>query len=554
MKESSRIWTLVSFITGVILISIALTSQSKLYFVQNLLKEHSSHGSQLTSAIWHGVINDLLKKEFNDLSGNGQYANDEEDSRDRQPPAGLSLPIVTRYEFDLTLAGDSGQVTNHHRNAFMWITAHIINDLQILNDANVAEISISRRVHSNPVGLLPYYRSSGIHKKSADNVANEGSGNLKTHQKSTDNSDFNYILESDLNSGRLPIMDLMDETAYMTSECALDSGCKRFQILMYVPPLLQQPLYMIPSLPSFLDRIEFQQQDSENSALLEPSVEPSVEPSMETSLEHSVEQHNAMNQISVTGISITGTAAVVIANFNGSKTSSKHEMESTVRLLRAQMKEFLGFLPSASIPASASAFVLEEESSIFSATNRNAVRKNSDGILTSDVTYFKAMRSLSIFQSASLKIKTLTMVHKRTIYELIQSYFHAAEETDFDIALNSLIKCEEMVMRLYRERSRGENSTIMSKNNAVNENHKEYSDRKDADVTVKDTVKDTEDAVDKIYSLCLTAMNICNTLSVHPDHLFPSYFPLDQRLIMYAPYWLPLLVPIIKGIKNLRAV
>jgi hypothetical protein len=547
MKESSRIWTLVSFITGVVLVSIALTSQSKLYFVHNLLKEHSSHDSQLTSAIWHGVINDLLKKESNHISGNEQYANDEKDSRDRHPPAGLSLPFVTRYEFDLTLAGDSGKVTNHHRNAFMWITAHIINDLQILNDANVAGISINRRLHTNPVGLLPYYRSSGKHRDSTDNTKKGGSLSLKMHQKTTDIGKFNYILESDINSGRLPIMDLMDETSYMTSECALDSGCKRLQILMYVPPLLQQPLYMISSLPSFLERIEFQRENSGNSAPLESSVESSVEPP----LEHSVEQHNAMNQISVTGISITGTAAVVIANFKGSKSIAKNEMESTVRLLRSQIKDFLGLLPSvpASVPASASDSVLQEESSKFSATNRKGVGKNSDGILSSDITYLKAIRSHSMFQSASLKLKTLTMVHKKTIYELIQSYFYAAEETDFDIALNSLIKCEEMVMRLHRERLRGEHNTIMSKNNAASKNHKEYSDRKDADVTVKDT----EDTVDRIYSLCLISMNICNTLSVHPDHLFPSYFPLDQRLIMYAPYWLPLLVPIIKGIKNLRA-
>ena len=546
MKESSRIWTLVSFITGVVLISIVLTSQSKLYFVHNLLKEHSSQGSQLTSAIWHGVINDLLKKESNDLRGNKQYTNDEKNSRHQHPPAGLSLPIVTRYEFDLTLAGDSGQVTDHHRNAFMWITAHLINDLQILNDANVAGISINRRVQSNPVGLLPYYRASGIRKDSTDNNKNERSGNLKMHQKSTDNGYFNYILESDLNSGRLPIMDMLDETAYVTSECALDSGCKRFQILMYVPPLLQQPLYMISSLPSSLERIEFQRENSENSALLESSVEPS--------LEHSVKQPNNMKRISVTGISITGTAAVVIANFNGSESVSKHEMESTVRLLRSQIKEFLGLLPSVPVPASDSAFVLEEESSKFNDTDRNGVKKNSDRILSSDVTYLKAIRSHSMFQSASLKIKTLTMVHKNTIYELIRSYFYAAEETDFDIALNSLRKCEEMVMRLHRERLRGESSTIMSKNNIDNKNHKEHSDRMDADITVKDTVNNTEDTVDKIYSLCLTAMKICNTLSVHPDHLFPSYLPLDQRLIMFAPYWLPLLVPIIKGVKNLRAV
>ena len=529
MKESSRIWTLVSFITGVVLISIALTSQSKLYFVHNLLKEHSSQGSQLTSAIWHGVINDLLKKESSNFSDNEQYVNDANNSRDQHPPPELSLPIVTRYEFDLTLAGDSGQVTNHHRNAFMWITAHVINDLQILHDANVAGITISRRVHSNPVGLLPYYRSSGIHKESTDNNANESGGSLKMHQKSADIGNFNYILESDMNSGRLPIMDLLDETAYMTSECAIDAGCKRFQILMYVPPPRQQPLYMISSLPLFLKLIEFQQ---EKSTLPKPSVEPSLE------------QHNAMKQISVTGINISGTAAVVFANFDGSKSTSKHEMESTVRLLRSQIKEFLGLPPS----ASASASFLEEESSIFNDTDRNGAGKNSDGILSSDITYLKAIRSHSMFQSASLKIKTLTMVHKRTIYELILSYLYAAEETDFDIALNSLSKCEEMVMRLHRERLRGEISKIESKNNADDENPKEYSVLKDADVTVKDT----EDTVATIYSSCLTAMNICNTLSVHPDHLFPSYFPLDQRLIMYAPYWVPLLVPIIKGIKNLR--
>ena len=520
MTKRSRLWTLVSFSTGIILISISLILQSKRHFVYSPSILRSTQEVYLIPAIWRGVISNLLlltSREINDRDYVG-YVNDEENTILQYPSGGTGHPVVTRYEFDLTLVGDSEQSSSHHRSAFMWITAQIIDYLQMLDDANVAEVYVSRRVEANPVGALPYYRSNEIPEYSADVTGNDdGSGNLNLRQKSMNISNFNYFLESDVKSGRLPIMDLMDRTGYITSGCAADPGCKRFQILMYIPPPRRQPLYMISSLSSFLKRTNFRNQ-------------------INLSLEPFPEQRNNIQQISITGISVTGTAALVIANFGYNQAVAMMDMDSTLLVLKCQIKNFLG------LPA------IEKEPIALNESSTNDYKKLSCGISRSDITYMKAARSYSIFQAASEKLQSLTVVRRKSLLELILSFLYTSTENDYDAARKSLLECEEIILRLHKQKF----LSVSSADENILEEHSASKGLKDTVKAQEDTVKNAEDTLDEIHSLCITALKICNTLSSNPDYLFPSYFPFDQQLIMYAPYWFPLLVPILKGIKNLR--
>ena len=517
MTKRSRFWTLVSFSTGIILISIALILRSKTHFVYSPSKPRSTLE---IPAIWRGVISNLLlltSREINDRDY-VEYVNDEENTILQYPSGGIGHPVVTRYEFDLTLAGDSEHSSSRHRSAFMWITAQIIDDLQMLDDADVAEVYVIRRVEANPVGALPYYRSNEIPEYSADVTGNsDSSGNLYLRQKSMNISNFNYFLESDVKSGRLPIMDLMDKSGYITSSCAADPGCKRFQILIYIPPPRRQPLYMISSLSSFLKRTDFRNQ-------------------INLPLESFPEQHNNVQQISITGISVTGTAALVIANFGYNQAVAMMDMDSTLHLLKCQIKKILGLSATEKQP-----IALNESST-------NDYKKRSHGISRSDVTYMKAARSYSIFQAASEKLQSLKVVRRKSVLVPILSYMYTSREDDYDIARKSLLECEKIILRLHKEKF----PSVSSADDNILEEYSAPKGLKDTVKAKEDTVKNAEDTVDEIYSLCITALKICNTLSSNPDYLFPSYFPFDQQLIMYAPYWFPLLVPILKGIKNLR--
>ena len=52
---------------------------------------------------------------------------------------------------------------------------------------------------------------------------------------------------------------------------------------------------------------------------------------------------------------------------------------------------------------------------------------------------------------------------------------------------------------------------------------------------------------------CYQAVRLSYQLSIDPNLLPDPFFPLDQQLVMYAPYWIPILVPLAKGCYTLFA-
>jgi hypothetical protein len=50
------------------------------------------------------------------------------------------------------------------------------------------------------------------------------------------------------------------------------------------------------------------------------------------------------------------------------------------------------------------------------------------------------------------------------------------------------------------------------------------------------------------YILVKNSLQIANSLSVDPSILPPLYFPLEQESLIYAPYWVPIIVPLFKGL------
>jgi hypothetical protein len=50
------------------------------------------------------------------------------------------------------------------------------------------------------------------------------------------------------------------------------------------------------------------------------------------------------------------------------------------------------------------------------------------------------------------------------------------------------------------------------------------------------------------YMLVKNGLKIANDLSIDPSILPPLYFPLEQELLIYAPYWVPIIVPLFKGL------
>lgn len=50
------------------------------------------------------------------------------------------------------------------------------------------------------------------------------------------------------------------------------------------------------------------------------------------------------------------------------------------------------------------------------------------------------------------------------------------------------------------------------------------------------------------YTFAKNGLELANDLSVDPFILPPLYFPLDQEVLIYAPYWVPIIVPLFKGL------
>ena len=95
------------------------------------------------------------------------------------------------------------------------------------------------------------------------------------------------------------------------------------------------------------------------------------------------------------------------------------------------------------------------------------------------------------------------------------------------------------------------NSDSDSDSNNNNNNNNNNINSKSADKTAESTSSSTFPSLriqDQAYATSFEAYVLSKKLQTDPSLLPQLYFPIEQRLAMYAPYWIPLFIPLLRAI------
>ena len=556
--------TLLSFACGLsCLLCVLLTQSTILTRGYNLLKFSELHLDS-TSKIWDNEIRNILQDEIKnhitsdtcDLIATSSYFD--------------PLPPVTWYHFDFVLASDFGQYSHESRYDLDFATSQMMNDLRALHVADALKISVSRGYWSSSLGLFSYSKEAvskdGKFRKSTSGNNRGGkpsgssdSSDSKSYNNTTearnrkyvkDHNNINYILEADLRSGRVPLIDIMSRYSSIPSKCASDPGCSYIRMMYYVTPTGHSHFHIINSLASLSDHLQ-----------------------------------NTTTMIS--GVTLPGKASIILYNADPAvaHTADKRYINSLLRLSRKHLRELVGIPQVQHKSRKQSDFISKpplvemSDSKSISAPRISECERSEDdrfqyeGITPMDILNFRARRLSPLFFSAIDKLSATSEIQKARFGQL-QSSMNAMNVNKFNAAIEMLLQCQQMVLRssIGRTNKSSLNNYPDGKNSIKSDGIEEYhpsiknsrSSNSDRDIDKEDSNMytahiDTDRGslekftvtLEKLHELALQANILANELSVDPSLLPPVYYPIDQQIVMYAPYWMPIIVPIAKGLCNL---
>ena len=481
--------TLISFFFGIVALLCGIVIQSHRELCCPNSPRHSILCLNSLSRNWDDVFYDLLRHDilfqifrpwssFMNLSEKAIYeTNIFEDDRSHQR-------ALARYHFDFVLIGDGGLIEGKDQNAFSWVTAQIINDLQVLDEAAIIQVIVTRREVSSPFGLMPYSRST-----SNRNVSS-GTYNENSIGKIFGKNQVHYMVDSDIRLGKVPIKDILGEISDDSAECASDPGCAVIQMVFFIPPKVAQPFFFATSLSSLLNSV----------ALVDKRNSESGCDSQSSSRE------NCMYS-PASGITMTGKASVVVANL-GLGVPNERCMRSILSLSRSHMRELIGLSP------------LRIESS--SEGHEKGSRLH--GITNDDVLLLRSSRLRPLYLSAHAQLTAFRELRAGRSSD-IRLNVDRISFKKYQLALGELLACSEMIRDAHSDSTDG-SDTETSRGSGV-------------------WTRDTPSAA---HAHCLAALQLSNELAIDPGFQPLSYFPLDQQLALFAPYWVPITIPLCKGV------
>ena len=560
--------TLLSFAFGLSSFLCVLLARSSILSRGYNLLNYSELHTDLTSKIWDDEIRNILRDEIKahitsdpcDLITTSSYFD--------------PLPSITWFHFDFVLANDFGQYTQISRNDYDVATSQMINDLRALHVADALKISVSRGYLPSPLGLLSYSKEAvskdGKFRKS--NPRNNSRGKVSSSSDSSNSNSYNntpeasngkhvkshnninYILDEDLKSGRVPLIDIMSRYSFIPSKCASDPGCSYIRMMYYVTPKGNNHLHIVNSLSSLSNQLR-------NSSRL------------------------------ISGVTIPGKASIILYNAEPEveNTTDKHYINSLLRLSRKHLRELIGIHQTQHKPPKQHDFksklpnAMEEmtDSTGISAVRENKCDRSGDdrfsskGITPIDILNFRARRISSLFLSAAKGLSATREIQKARFGRL-QSSMNAVNIVKFNSAMEMLLQCQQMVLKSSIARQNNDslhnrpipkdstNFDGSDEHHPSNKNNRYNDGSGDKHVHTEDknmnTAHSNNDIVsrehftvtlEELHKLALQANILSNEISVDPSLLPPAYYPIDQQIVMYAPYWMPIFVPIAKGLCNL---
>lgn len=499
IKKRVKVRTLISFLFGIIALLCAVVIQSHKRLCCSASQRNVNLWSDFLPLSWEGIFNDLLRHDilFHIFRSRYSTMNSSEKKlydADLHVDNGVTQKVLTRHHFDFVLIGDGEQIQRKYQNAFSWVSAQIINDLQVLHEAAIMEIVVARREISLPLRLILYSRSAM--RRSATSGAN--GENSSSNNETTRSGKIHYLVDNDFRLGKVPIRDILGDITDGSSECASDPGCSVIQMVFYVPPEVKQPFLFATSLPSLLNSVAIvdawkSQYDCNSHD--SPSISCAASEYMPAS-----------------GITVDGKASIVVVNAG---VPDEQSVRSILALARSHVRHLIG-LPPSSIKSS-------------------LADHGNGGITLDDVLILRAERLRPLYTSALVQLTAFrelrgggssTQIRLNVDRRSIENYQEAVEE---------LLTCREMVHDTVSD-SLSDSDTVTRRGDGASNS--------DDSVNIK-TAQLTQAVA---HAHCLRALQLSNDLSVDPRLQSPPYFPLDQQLALYSPFWVPILIPLSKGL------
>jgi hypothetical protein len=498
IKNKVKVRTLISFLLGITALICAIVIQSHKTLCCPNSACADNQCSNFFSSSWEDIFNDLLRHDilFQIFRSRFSLMNSSERKifeTSLDDDNSNSQKVLTRYHFDFVLIGDGERFQRKDQNAFSWVSAQVINDLQVLHEATIVQVDVSRREISLPFRLIPYFRST-LSKRATSTVISE---NSRSGNETIRSGKMHYLVDNDFSLGKVPISDILGDISDGTSECAIDPGCAVIQMVFYIPPEATQPFLFATSLSSLLSSVAIVDAWKSESGCNFEDVQPT----------NCVASH----YMPASGITIAGKASIVVANLG---VPDEQSMRSILALSRSHVRELIGLPP----PSQGSV----------SAGHEN------EGITPDDVRNLRAERLRPLYTSALAQLTAFRELRGGGSSGQIRLNVDSISHKKYCLALGELLVCGEMAHDVDSDGTSDSDSLT----------RREGASRSNGAIKNRAAVLTHVVA----HAHCLRALQLSNELAVDPGFQPPPYFPSDQQLALYSPFWVPILIPLSKGL------
>jgi hypothetical protein len=497
IENRVKVRTLISFLFGITTLICAIVIQSHIKLCCPMALHADNLCSNLLSSDWEDIYNDLLRHDilFQIFRSRSSLMNSSEKKifeTNLNEKNRANQKVLTCYHFDFVLIGDGEPIQRKDQYAFSWVSAQIINDLQVLHEADIVQVDVSRREITLPFRLIPYFRST-LSTGATSAVTSE---NCSSGKETLRSGKLHYLVDNDFSLGKVPISDILGDISDESSECASDPGCAVIQMVFYVPPEASQPFHFATSLSSLLSSVAIVDAWKSKSSCYTEDAQAT----------NCVASH----YMPASGITIAGKASIVAANLG---VLDEQSMRSILALSRSHVRELIGIPPTSQESLSAG--------------------HEREGITPDDVSGLRAERLRPLYTSALSQLAAFRELRGGGSSGHIRLNVDRKSHEKYHLALAELLVCGEMAhadseSAVDLDSLTGREGTLKSDND----------------------IKNMPDVLAKVvaHAHCLRALQLSNELAVDPGFQPPPYFPLDQQLALYSPFWVPILIPLSKGL------
>ena len=268
----------------------------------------------------------------------------------------------------------------------------------------------------------------------------------------------------------------------------------------------------VPSLPP-LQQSKSQQSNNEKAKLMDV-----------------LGQQSELQHMTASGILFKGKSSIIIANFNEDEEDRERILlESAVKIMKSHIREIIG------LPESPSETT---KSCASDSGNMEFNLAESPGVSAYDIVHYRASRLPSLYSTAVRLLSAYKALYETETSDVVPFQIDIASKEKFTLAVKHLEEFQQILL--------SNNTYTSDVDNRMNQSN-------GGEIGMRNVSDASTLSLETMHYHCYQAVKLSYHLSVDPNLLPDPYFPLDQQLVMYAPYWIPILVPLAKGCYTLFA-